>query len=475
MSGPWDEQTDVVVIGSGAAGLSAAIEAEAAGASVVVLEKMKVTGGNTRISDGCLSAPNNFLQKRMGVADSPELFYEDLMKAGLGLNHPELVRIFAEQASDAIDWTRDLGVRYLDRLDRFGGHSAARGVTIRNNAGVDIIKAQRKKLGRLGVTIQTRSSLVALITDADGMTTGVRVGCGHDPSGGIRENTKNIRALRGVVIATGGFGGDVGFRMRQNPRLDETVSSTNHKGATAEGLIAGLKIHAMPVHLSWIQLGPWGCADEIGYGRGARFASYSIYPAGVVVDPGTGRRIVNEWGDRRQRSDAIFNTGRACIGIVDSKGAELDPDSLGHCLETRKIRKFKTIAGLGDAYGMPDGALEKTVADYNRSIEDGKADRFGKPLGRDANPIDAPPFYALGIWPKVHYTSGGLGIDSSAQVLDLHGRPIPRLFAAGEVTGGVHGASRLGGCALPECIVFGRIAGRGAAALTPWTSAEPRA
>lgn len=463
----WDQYTDVVVIGSGAAGLSAALEAGRTGASVAVFEKMKVTGGNTRISDGCLSAPNNFLQKRFGVEDSPELFSEDMMKAGLGLNGPELVSVFAENASDAVDWTREMGVQYLDRLDRFGGHSVARGVTIRNNAGVDIIKAQVETLRRMGITIKTRCALEELITDADGTVLGVRIRSGNGASTDAGSGRKHIRARRGVVMATGGFGHDVAFRMRQNPRLDDAVSSTNHKGATAEGLIAGLKIHAMPVHLSWIQLGPWGCADEVGYGGAARFVSYCIYPAGILVDAATGRRIVNEWGDRRQRSDAIFNTGGPCIGVVDSKGAQRDADSLDHCLKTGKVRRFDTIRKLGEAYGIPPGALERTVTDYNRQLQEGATDRFGKPLGRDATAVDAPPFYAARLWPKVHHTSGGLGIDARAQVIDLHGRPIPRLYAAGEVAGGIHGASRLGGCALPECIVFGRIAGREAAMMKP--------
>jgi succinate dehydrogenase/fumarate reductase flavoprotein subunit len=139
----WDEQKDVVIIGSGLAGLSAAIEANRAGASTIVFEKMKVTGGNTRISDGGIAAPNNYLQKKRGIEDSPALFYEDMLGAGLGLNQPELVNIVAEKANEAIEWTRDtLGVRYLDRLDRFGGHSVARCLTTRGHSGADFIKAQ---------------------------------------------------------------------------------------------------------------------------------------------------------------------------------------------------------------------------------------------------------------------------------------------------------------------------------------------
>lgn len=464
----WDEQTDVLIVGSGVAGLSAAIEANQTGASVIVLEKMKVTGGNTRISDGGLAAPGNYLQKKLGIKDSPELFYEDMLRAGLGINHPHLVKIVAEKAAEAIAWTRNaLGVKYLDRLDRFGGHSVARCLTTRNHSGADIVRAQRAKLKQMGVEIRTRCLMTRLLTESNGAVCGVQIRSGYKF---LEENSgtiKNIRAKRAVILATGGFGNDIRFRMLQNPGLDESIRSTNHRGATAEGLIAALEIKAAPIHLSWIQLGPWGCADEAGYGRGASFGSYSVYPAGILVDPVTGRRIVNEWADRRQRCDAIFKAGHVCVGLVDAKGAQKAADSLQHCLRQRYVKGFEELTDLASAYGMPDGQLESTVNHYNRMIKEGGSDEFGKPLDQGALPLDKPPFYAIRLWPKVHYTPGGIGINSNAQVIDLHNHPIPRLFAAGEVCGGIHGASRLGSCALPECIIFGRIAGQQAAAVYP--------
>lgn len=461
----WDEQTDILVVGSGVAGLSAAIEARQAGADVLVIEKMKVTGGNTRISDGGLAAPGNPIQKQLGVKDSPELFYQDLLRAGLGLNHPHLAALVAESAAEAVNWTMNvLGVAYLDRLDRFGGHSVARCLTTHNHSGADIIKAQQAKFAQLGGNIRTRCLLTQIITDREGAVSGVQIRSaytfGQKDSGRI----KHIRARRAVIMATGGFGNDVRFRTLQNPALNESIGSTNHRGATADGLIAALEVRAVPVHLSWIQLGPWGCADETGYGRGASFASYSVYPAGIVVDPATGRRIVNEWADRRQRSDAILRTANVCVGLVDTRGAEKASDSLKRCLARGYVKAFDTIADIAAAYGMPDGALETTLDRYNRGVKTGERDAFGKPLDA-AQRIDAPPFYAIRLWPKVHYTPGGLGINKDAQVIDLDGRPIPHLFAAGEVCGGIHGASRLGSCALTECIVFGRIAGQQAAAV----------
>jgi flavocytochrome c len=407
------------------------------------------------------------LQKKRSIADSPQQFIDDMRRAGRGLNHPALVRILAEEAAGAIDWTRqELGVRYLDRLDRFGGHSVARSLTTRGHSGVDIIKAQVAKLQRLGVEIRTRCRLRRLIRGRRGRVAGVEIQEGFEMRNPEAGRCQRIRARRAVVLATGGFAADVRFRSRLNPGLDAVVQTTNHKGATAEGLAAALRIAAFPVHLSWIQLGPWGCPDEKGYGRGGRFASYAVFPAGILIDPATGRRIVNEWADRRQRSEAMMRTGHPSLGIVDARGAATDAESLASGLRAGKIKAFDAVTAIAATYGTPPEVLLKTVDDYNDAIARGAADSFGKPLSRTTPKIARPPFYAIRLSPKVHYTLGGIAINTRAQVLDLDGRPIARLLAAGEVCGGVHGASRLGSCALTEGLVFGRIAGREAAALS---------
>jgi len=461
----WDDQVDVAVVGSGAAGLSAAIEAAEAGASVVVFEKMKAIGGNTRISDGGLAAAGTPEQRSRGIEDSPDLFLEDVCRAGLHLNHRDLAALVARRAADAVAWTREtLGVRYLDRLDRFGGHTAARCLTTENHSGADIIRAQRARLEQLGVEIRTGCTMRGLHRDCEGAVLGIQI---RDRSASDEEDggwTRHVRAARSVVLATGGFAADVRFRALQNPRLDAAIESTNHPGATAEALRAALTIGALPVHLSWIQTGPWACPDERGYGHAASFASYAVYPAGIVVDPAAGKRIMNEWADRRERSDRLFEVGHPCVGLVDDVGAERAPDRLARCLRKGTVRAFEDLRDLAAAYGMPAATLEQTVREYNHLVCRGKPDEFGKSLDQRAGqPIEHSPFYAVRQWPKVHYTPGGLGIDTRARVLDLEGRPIPGLFAAGEVCGGIHGAGRLGSCALTECIVFGRIAGQEAA------------
>ena len=387
----WDEQTDVLIVGSGTAGLSAAIEARNAGAHVIVIEKMKVTGGNTRISDGGLAAPGNPLQKKQNIRDSAELFYQDMLRAGLGLNHPHLARIVADRAEEAIRWTiNDLGVKYLDRLDRFGGHSVARCITTRSHSGADLIKAQLAKLEQLGVTVRTQSMLTGFIVGSDAGVMGARVTWGYRFGSEDSGTRQSIRVKRAVVLATGGFGNDIPFRTLQNPSLNDAIGSTNHRGATAEGLIAALNVNAAPVHLSWIQLGPWGCADEKGYGRGASFASYSVYPAGILVDPATGMRIVNEWADRRRRCDAILTAGHICVGLVDAKGAQIALESLKHCLTKGVVNTFDSLSHLASAYDIPANQLEDTVGRYNQRVSNGEVDEFGKRL-EDAHPISTPP------------------------------------------------------------------------------------
>jgi len=460
----WDESKDVIVIGSGLAGLAAAIEAAQAGASVTVLEKMKMVGGNTRLSDGAFAAPCHDLQKKRGIKDSTELFYQDMLRAGLNLNHPQLVKIVAEKAAETIDWTiRDLGVSYQDRLDRFGGHSVARSLTTKSRSGIDIIKAQMTKLSQLGVEVRTRCLLLNFISDDSGIR-GVRVRENYqfpDEDSGV---IKNIGAKKGIVLATGGYGSDLSFCKLQRPSLPDSIQSTNHRGATAEGLIAALASGALPVHLSWLQMGPWGCPEETAWGKGGRFASYSVYPAGIVIDPATGQRILNEWADRRERSEAILQTGHPCIGIVDRRGAAMDLKTLKDCLKSGKVTSFQDLSNLAEAFEIPPSPLSQTLSTYNKAIANNLVDAFGKPLDQGVQPIDTPPYYAMRVWPKLHYTPGGIGINSKAQVLNLQGQVIPGLFAAGEVVGGIHGASRLSTCALIECLVFGRIAGQEVAA-----------
>jgi flavocytochrome c len=459
----WHEEADVVIIGSGFAGLAAAMEAKKAGSSVVVIEKRKVRGGNSMISGGVVAAAGSPLQASQGVKDSPELMMKDMLKAGLHLNHPELVRIVAERSNETVQWTMNaLGVRYDGTLTQWGGHSVPRSYTTHNKSGAPIIHRQLAELEKVGVHVKTRRCLTRILKDEYGSVKGVAFRDNYVLPESRAGTTRSIKARQAVVLATGGFGSDVSFRTAQDPRLTEETDSTNHSGATAEALIEALSIGAMPVHLPYIQLGPWSCPDEKGFGIGPWFAQTVAFQYGILVDPMTGERFMDEMSDRKIRADAIIETGHPCIGIADAAAAGYRADFLPRFLKRGVVKGFDTLQELAQVYDMPFGALKQTVERYNTFTLNREDREFGKPIQKDAQPLTHPPFYAIRVWPKVHHTMGGIQINSKAQVLDLVQRPIRGLYAAGEVVGGVHGACRLGSCSIVDCLVFGRIAGQNA-------------
>ena len=458
----WDKEYDVVVIGSGFAGLAAAIDAKTAGASVIVLEKMPVPGGNSIINGGLMAAAGTPLQKKEGIEDSPELMMKDTLKAGLYMNHPELARIFVDDSAAAVEWTIKLGAKYKDRVTHLGGHTVPRSYYTTNSSGAGIVRPMLKKVKEMGIPLQKKTLLENLIMDGDKGVVGVKVREKYAFPKKDSGKVVYIKAKKGVVMASGGFANDVAFRTIQDPKLDKSVDCTNHPGATAESLLEAFRCGATPVQVSWIQLGPWGCPDEKGMGIGYIFAISGAFPFGVMVDPKDGKRFVNELANRKIRADAILKTGHYAIGVADQNGVKYTA-KLDKMLERGIVKKFNTLDELAAYYKIDKKGLEKTVKDYNSYVKNGDDKEFGKPLRKSAKPIATAPFYGMRLWPKAHHTMGGLQINPKAQVLDLTGEPIKGLYAAGEITGGVHGAVRLGSNATTDCIVFGRIAGQNAA------------
>ena len=467
----WDLETDVIVIGSGFAGLAAAIEARNAGSAVVVYEKMQVAGGNSIINGGVIAAAGSPMQAEKSIHDSPDLMFEDMMKAGLNLNYPELSRMVAEKSAEVFQWTvDDLGVTYVALL-HMGGHSVARSHMTHNSSGSAIVRKQLEKLKQLGVKIQTRTYLENLIQNPQGRVVGVRIRQGYTFPDASSGKTTFVKASKGVILATGGFANDVHFRLAQDPKLTGDVDSTNQPGATAEALKEALRAGGTPVQPSWIQLGPWASPDEKGFGLAPHFASGAVFTYGIMVDPNTGKRFVSELADRKIRADAILKTGHTCIGIADHVAATNcggPPGFLKKLLDRQVVKSFDTMEALCNAYNMPFRGVRESVDEYNAAVASGQDKRFGRPIQKDAKPISQAPFYAVRLWPKVHHTMGGLRINSKAEAIGLDMEPIKGLYAAGEVTGGIHGAVRLGSCAVVDCLVFGRIAGQSAAAETVW-------
>lgn len=473
MPDSWDEEVDVVVIGSGFAGLAAAHEAAKAGASVALLEKMRVPGGNSIINGGLMAIAAAPMQAEKGIEDSPELMMQDMKRAGLNLNHDALVRTVAEQSADMLQWTIDeLGVEYVD-VSHLGGHSVPRAYVVKAGSGSGIVVPQLDKLKELGVEPRMGTLLKHLLRDEDGRVKGVQVHEGYRFPDEESGTPKTIKARKAVVLATGGFGNDLAFRMMQDPRLDDTVDSTNQPGATAEAMRDAMDIGCLAIQPSWIQLGPWSSPDEKGFGIAPLFVVAISGRDGIWINTTTGKRFVNELADRKIRADAIIAIDNKAIALVDAPGLQKVRDNPGvyvdKLLERGILREFASLEDLAAAYEIPVDDLKATFERFNASVEAGADDELGRPMQPDQATIGTAPYYAVRLRPKIHHTMGGLAMNAEAQALDVaSGDPIAGLYVAGEVAGGVHGASRLGSCAITDCLVFGRIAGRNAAAEENW-------
>ena len=269
-----------------------------------------------------------------------------------------------------------------------------------------------------------------------------------------------------MVLASGGFGRDVQWRKQHDPRLDESVDCTNAAGATAESLCTAIECGALPVHLDWIQCGPWCSPDEEGYGVSATWID-SVNPYAPALNPKTGERCTSELTDRKRYCDTIFEIGEPLIQVSnESNVPEWSRYSLDAALEAGVSWKFDTLEEIAERFGMPLDAFKAQMERYNKIVETKVDDEFGKTIPAEAKPVE-PPYIVTRMWPKVHHTMGGVKTDLDCHVLDVRLNPIPGLFAAGEITGGIHGACRLGSMATADCLVNGRIAGQMAAAEEP--------
>ncbi|MFW5893385.1 MAG: flavocytochrome c [Bacillota bacterium] len=440
-------KTDLIIIGSGAAGLRAGIYAQAHSLSSIIVEKRKTPGGNTRISDGGVAATNTDLQKKAGIEDSKALMKEDMLKAGLKKNDEALVDRVVEGAREAFYWSRSIGVEYESKVLKFGGHSLPRCYTPTTLSGRTLVQKGVGRYLESGGTL-LKSTKVTDLVHEHGQIQGVRV-LGE-------EGFHTLHAEKGVLIASGGFGADMAF-LKSIDKKYQSLDTTNVKSATAEVLKSAMKIGADTTDLEEVQLAPWTSPKEKGFGHSPKFGDYIALPKGILIHQKTLRRFVNELADRKTVADAILKTGMPALAIADKKAVDSVDVDLSKALKNGSVVPFDDLRSLAKAYGLDEESLSETLETFNASFKTGKDEAFGKPLD-DASPIDTPPYYVMEVWPKVHYTMGGLRIDPFARVLDKDGRPIPGLFAAGEATGGVHGASRLGSCAITDALVMGKIA-----------------
>ncbi|PKM69526.1 MAG: flavocytochrome c [Firmicutes bacterium HGW-Firmicutes-19] len=449
------KKTDVLIVGSGYAGLSAAIEARLAGASVLIVEKMAAPGGNSIISDGGIAAVHTDEQNAQGITDSVELMVADMRKAAQYRSDPQLVQRVCEESRRVFEWTKDFfDMHYRPRIEIFGGHSVPRCHTPTSVKGVDLLLKMVKKCEELGIPLIKKCSVTKINIEDDRV---IGVEAEHDGE------VVQIMIDKALVIASGGFGADVEFRKKLDGRLDESVGTTNKLSADSSLLQECMRIGAQTVDLDCIQCGPWASIDEKGFGLGPLFGDYVVFPYGILISRKTSRRFVNELADRKIISDKMFDQNEWVLGLADAQGMDTGGWDLSLAIKRNIVRPFASLEQIADEFGLDEAVFSDEVSRYNAMMLKGKDDDFDKMITQDMKPITQPPFYIMRMWPKVHTTLGGLKIDLQARVLNMENRPILKLFAAGEVTGGIHGASRLGSCAITECLVMGRIAGQNAA------------
>ena len=446
------KDVDVVVVGGGGAGFAAAVEAKENGANVVLLEKLPQVGGNTLISGGEMAAPANELQKEEGIEDSKELFAEDVKKAG---GNPELIDVLADHATEDAYWLRDeIGVEWLDSLMFFGGHSVKRSLIPAAHSGNELIKNYLKKCEELGIEVITEADVKEILTE-DKKIVGVKA---ETPDGDLTVNAKS------VVLATGGFGANDEMTYENDHEIDEHVQSTNSPGATGDGIIMAEALGADTVDMDKIQLYPV-CDPETGR---LLYVGDTRLVGGALLVNKEGNRFVEELATRREISLAIKEqTDYVGYLIWDEKSNETtgtmasNPQEAEEQFEKGNLFKADTIEELADHFGIDKDQLLETVKTFNENSKKEEDPDFNlRMLGWT---IEEGPFYMLKAAPAVHHTMGGLKINKEAQVLDKGGNPIEGLYAAGEVTGGIHGSNRLGSAAIADITVFGRIAGRNAA------------
>lgn len=440
---------DVVIVGSGGAGLAAAIQAHDEGARVVIIEKMPTIGGNTIKASVGMNAAETRFQKLKGIEDSKELFFEETLKGGQFKNNPVLLREFVDLAPEAIEWLANHGIE-LNDITITGGMSIDRThrPADRSAVGGFLISGLVKNINSRNIEVLLETSVAEILYE-NGAVTGVKV---------VDEyNDSRILNAKSVIVATGGFSANRELVVKYRPELDGFVT-TNHKGATGSGIAMLEKIGAGTVDMGEIQIHPT-VEQTTSY-----LVSESIRGGGAILVSQAGKRFYNEMETRDKVSAQIIALPEKSAWIVFDEQVRMNNKAADEYIAKGFVISAPTVAELAVKLNMSEHhTLEATLARYNNFVIMQKDEDFGRQTAL-RHPLSEGPFYAIRVAPGVHHTMGGVTIDTTTAVLDSQKQVINGAWACGEVVGGIHGANRIGGNAVADIIIFGILAGGNAAA-----------
>ena len=440
-----DLDTDVVIIGAGGAGMTAAINTAQAGKDVILLEKMPYAGGNTTKATGGMNAAETHYQAEQGIDDSVEQFVEDTMEGGHNINDKDLVTTLAENSAEAIDWLDSIGAP-LPKVSFSGGATNARIHAPEDGSGVGayLVTSLLKKMDELDINVMYDTKATSLISK-DGTVTGVKA------ESRDTEYTINAKA---VILATGGFGNNEDMIVQYRKDLKGTVT-TSAPGITGDGIVMAEDVGADLVDIEQIQLHP--TVEQ----KTSMLITESVRGDGAILVNQDGKRFTDELLTRDVVSAAELEQPGSYAYIIFDQRLRDGLKAIEKYVSTGITVQGDTIEELAEKIDVDPATLAETLKNWNQYVADQNDPDFGRTTGMDHD-LSQAPFYAIKIAPGIHHTMGGVHIDTDAQVIDKDGNPIPGLFAAGEVVGGVHGGNRLGGNAVADIVVFGKIASESA-------------
>lgn len=444
--GKLENDYDVVIIGSGGTGLSAAIQANELGMKVAVLEKEEELGGNTNRASSGMNAAETNVQLHHGVIDNVADFYRETYKDGGRLNDKDMLGYFVYHTAPAIDWLGDHGIK-LDDITVTGGMSKKRTHRPASMAPIGgfLVNSLLDVVAKENIPVFNKTKVTELRRDAEGRVNGVNV-----DADGI---TKIINA-KAVILATGGFGASKEYIKRFRPDL-ESYKTTNQPGATGDGLKLAENVGAELMQMDLVQVHPTVQQDN----PHVYLIGEAVRGEGAILVNGEGKRFVNELNTRKIVSNAITALPEHSAYLVFDQGIRDRAKAIEFYDKVGLVVHGETIEDLAKKINVDPNNLKQTVATWNKAVEEHNDTEFNRTTGMDRG-ITKPGFFAIHIAPAIHYTMGGIHITPKTQVLDGNGDIIKGLFAAGEVAGGLHGNNRVGGNSIAETIVFGRQAGQ---------------